>query len=282
MRSIVILGAGELGGSLARQLAAQRVVSRIVMVDEARTVAEGKALDIRQASPVDGYTAEVIGSNDESMVVGADAIVLADRAKEPGGEWQGDLGLAVVKRVAYFNRTAIVVCAGATQIDIVENAVREGALTRSRVIGSAAEGLRSAVIAMTALEAGCAPAEISLTVVGRPPHQIIVPWDEVAIGGRRATAVLSAATIARLDARLSRLWPPGPFTLAGAAARMLAVAARRGRDGLSVFVTTTREEGEGGRVAMMPATVGPSGVIQLLAPTLSTRDRVRLDTVLRR
>ena len=282
MRLIVILGAGELGGSLARQLAVRHVASRIVIVDEARTVAEGKALDIRQASPVDGYTAEVIGSNDESTVVGADAIVLADRATGPGGEWQGDQGLALVKRVAYLNRTAVVICAGAAQMDIVENTVREGALTRARVLGSAAEGLRSAVMAMTALEAGCSPNEISLTIVGRPPNQIIVPWDEVAIGGRRATVVLSASSIARLDTRLSRLWPPGPLTLAAAAARLLAVASRRGREGFSVFVTTSREEGDGGRVAMLPATVGPGGVVQLLAPTLSTRDRVRLDTVLRR
>jgi hypothetical protein len=256
VRLIVILGAGELGGSLARQLAVRHVASRIVIVDEARTVAEGKALDIRQASPVDGHTAEVIGSNDESTVVGADAIVLADRGAGPGGEWQGDQGLALVKRVAYLNRTAVVVCAGAAQMDIVENAVREGTLTRARVLGSAAEGLRSAVI--------------------------IVPWDEVAIGGRRATVVLSASSIARLDTRLSRLWPPGPLTLAGAAARLLAVASRRGREGFSIFVTTSREEGDGGRVAMLPATVGPGGVVQLLAPTLSTRDRVRLDTVLRR
>ena len=282
MRLIVILGAGELGGALARQLAASHVASRIVVVDEARTIAEGKALDIRQASPIDGYNAEVVGSSDESTVVGADAIVLADRASGTGAEWHGDLGLALVQRVAYLNRSAMIVCAGAAQVDIVERGVREAAVPRARLLGSAAEGLRSAVVAMTALEAGCSPSEVSLAVVGRPPNHIIVPWDEAAIGGRRATAVLSASSVARLDARLPRLWPPGPLTLATAAARLLAVAARRGRDGLSIFVATLREEGEEGRVAMMPATIGPGGVVQLLAPTLSTRDRVRLDTVLRR
>ena len=282
MRSIVILGAGELGGALARQLAAKNVASRIVIVDEARTVAEGKALDIRQASPIDGYHAEVVGSSDESTVVGADAIVLADRASGSAAEWQGDLGLALVQRVAYLNQGAMIVCAGAMQVDIVERGVREAGMHRARLFGSAAEGLRSAIVAMTALEAGCNPSEVSLIVVGRPPNEIIVPWDEAAIGGRRATGVLSAASVARLDGRLPRLWPPGPLTLATAAAQLLAVADRHGRDGLSVFVATPRDVGEAGRVAMMPVTVGPAGVVQLLAPTLSTRDRVRLDTVLRR
>ena len=282
MRLIGILGAGELGGALARHLAAAHIASRIVIVDEAQTVAEGKALDIRQASPIDAYTTEVLGSSDESAVVGADAIVLADRSSGGSAEWQGDLGVALMLRMAYLNSGGMIVCAGAAQIDIVERGVREAAVPRHRLFGSAAEGLRSAVIAMTALEAGCAPSEISLTVVGRPPHEIIVPWDEVSIGGRRATSVLSAASVARLDARLPRLWPPGPLTLATAAARVLSVAAKRKRDGLTVFVAMAREEGDRGRVAMMPVTLGPHGVVQLLAPTLSTRDRVRLDTVLGR
>jgi malate dehydrogenase len=282
VRLIAILGAGELGGALARQLAAARFVSRIVIIDEARTVAEGKAIDIRQASPIDGFTTEVFGSSDESMVVGADAIVLADRASASNTEWQGDLGVALMLRVAYLNSGAMIVCAGASQSEVVERGVREGSVPRHRLLGSAAEGLRSAVIAMTALEAGCSPAEVSLTVVGRPPHEIIVPWDEASIGGRRATSVLSAPSVARLDARLPRLWPPGPLTLAAAAARVLSVAAKHKRDGLTVFVAMTREEGHRGRVAMLPVTLGPYGVVQLLAPTLSTRDRVRLDTVLGR
>lgn len=280
MRLIAILGAGELGGALARQLVAAQIASRIVIVDDAEPVAQGKALDIRQASPIDGYTTEVVGSSDESSVVGADAIVLADRVGTPNIEWQGDLGLALARRVAYMNPSAMIVCAGAMQVDIVERGVREAGLPHHRLIGSAGEGLRSAVIAMTALEAGCSPCEISLTVVGRPPRDIIVPWDEASIGGRRATVVLPAPAVARLDARLSRLWPPGPYTLASAAARLLSAAASAGRDGLTAFVAMPRLAGDRGRVAMMPVVVGPRGVVQWLAPTLSTRDRVRFDTVL--
>ncbi len=56
MRSIVILGAGELGGALARQLAAADVAAQITLIDSAGSVAAGKALDILQAAPVDGYS----------------------------------------------------------------------------------------------------------------------------------------------------------------------------------------------------------------------------------
>ena len=280
MRSIVIVGAGELGGALARQLAAADIAERVVLVDEAGPIAEGKALDIAQAAPVDGYSTSVVGSRDESIAVGADAIVFADRPGSPDTEWQGDAGLALVRRLAYLNRTALLLCAGASQMDIVERGVRELGISDHRLIGSAPEALRSAILSMTALEAGSTPTEISLTVVGRPPGQISVPWDAASVGGRRAVDVLSPPAMTRLDGRLPRLWPPGPITLAGAATRLLAAAATRRREGLSAFVAIARDSGGNGRVGMLPVTLDSGGLSQVLMPTLSTRDRVRFETAL--
>ena len=101
MRSIVILGAGELGGALARQIAAADFVHRVTMVDGARTIAEGKALDITEAAPIDGYSTSVRGTDDESATVDADGVILADQADSAGDEWHGDGGLALLGRVAY-------------------------------------------------------------------------------------------------------------------------------------------------------------------------------------
>jgi len=286
VRSIVIFGAGELGGSLARQLAAADMASRVVLVDDARSVAEGKALDIRQASPVDRYSTAVEGTDDPGVAVGADALVIADRVAAPAGvqssEWQGDAAVGLLQRLAYLNPRALLLCAGARQLDLVERGVRELGLARERLVGSAPEGLRAAIVSMTSLEAGCPPSEISLIVVGRPPGEIIVPWEDASIGGRRASDVLSPPAITRLDGRLGRLWPPGPLTLASAATRLLRSAATRSRHSIGAFVAVTREEGDRGRVAMLPIVVSGSSVTAVLRPTLSTRDRVRLDTVLMR
>ena len=281
MSSIVILGAGELGGAVARQLACADVTRRIVLVDESAPLAEGKALDIRQAAPIDGYSTAVIGSGDESAVVSADFIVIADRAAT-GAEWQGDTGVALVRRVAYLNPSAVILCAGAGQMGLVERGVGEGGLDRDRLFGSAPEGLRSAVAAMTALEVGSSATEICVAVVGRPPAEIIVPWDEASIGGRRAIDVLSPPAIVRLDARLPRLWPPGPLTLASAAARVIVSATRWQHEAVCIFVALSREESAARRTGVLPAYVGDTGISQLLTPTLSARDRVRLDTALQR
>ena len=278
---MVILGAGDIGGALARQLAALDVVGRIVIVDDLAGVAAGKALDVAQSAPVDGYHTTMSGTADVAAVVGAVAVIIADSAAAPVTEWKDEGGLALIRRVAGLNQLAPIICAGAEQSTMIERGVNELGVSRTRLFGSAPEGLRSAVTAIVALEANAAPQDISLSVLGRPPHQIIVPWDEASIAGRTATEVLSAAQLARLDARIARLWPPGPYALGSAAARMVRTALTRTPRVHAALVAVTRDEGAPGRSAMMPVTLAAGGITALVAPALSSRDRVRFETTMR-
>jgi malate dehydrogenase len=277
----VILGAGEIGGALARQLAALDLVSRIIIVDDLANVAAGKALDIAQSAPVDRYHTVMAGTADVAAVVGAAVIVIADTAAQPVVEWKDEGGLALLRRVAGLNQLAPMVCAGAGQAGLIERGVNELGISRMRLFGAAPEALRSAVTAIVALEAAAAPADISLSVLGRPSQQIIVPWDEAAIAGRCATQVLSAAQLARLDARIARLWPPAPYALASAATRLIRTALTRSARVHAALVAVTRDEGSPGRSAMMPITLQPSGIATLVPPSLSSRDRVRFETTMR-
>lgn len=276
----VILGAGDIGGAAARHMAAIDVVSRIILVDDLANVAAGKALDIAQSAPVDRYHTTMAGTADVAAVVGAAVIVIADRAAQPSAEWKDEDGLALVKRVAGLNQLAPIICAGTAQARLIERGVNELGVSRSRLFGSAPEALRSAIAAIVALEAGAAPSDISLSVLGKP-QQIIVPWDEAAIAGRTATQVLTAAQLARLDARIARLWPTGAYALAGAATRIVRSALTRTPRVHAALVAVTRDEGVPGRSAMMPITLQPSGIASLVVPALSARDRVRYETALK-
>jgi malate dehydrogenase len=277
----VILGAGDIGGALARQLAAIDLVNRIVIVDDLANVAAGKALDVAQSGPVDGYHTAMSGTADVAAVVGAEVVIVADLAAHPVVEWSDEAGLALIRRVAGLNQRAPIVCAGVAQSSLVERGVNELGISRMRLFGSAPEALRSAVIAIVALEANAAPADISLSVLGRPPHQVIVPWDEAAIAGRSTTEVLSAAQLARLDARIARLWPPGPYALGSAATRIVRTALTKAPRVHAATVAVNRDEGSPGRSAMMPITLVPAGIATLVAPALSSRDRVRFETAMR-
>src|SRR5438552_3010243 len=135
MQTVAIIGAGELGGAIAHVLARRDIARSILLVDDAGSVAAGKALVIAQAAPVDTFATQLSGASDLSSAAGATAIVVADRVK--GGEWQGEDALALMKRLARMTADAVIVCAGASQRDAIDGAVRELRLDRTRVFGSA-------------------------------------------------------------------------------------------------------------------------------------------------
>jgi malate dehydrogenase len=280
--TIVILGAGEIGGATARQVAASGLAAHVVLVDDAASVARGKALDIAQAGPVEGSVTQLTGTDDVSIVLRASVVVVADRFGDAGGEWSGEAGLALLARVASLNRTAPVLCAGPGAGPLIDRWVRELGLPASRIFGTAPEALRAAVVALVALEVPTVPRDVSLIVVGRAPDELIVPWDSAAIAGQRAVDVLTPPVMTRIDSRLPRLWPPGPIALASAAAGVVASLKSRAPRLHVLDVALVRGETGPGRPAMLPARVGPGGLEEVTVPVLPSRDRVRLDTVLAR
>ena len=86
------VGAGDLGGALARTLASSDAVSRIVLIDDARTVAAGKALDIRQTGPIQLDDTAVEGTDDLHQSSGADVVVLRRPARTTRVERRGRIG----------------------------------------------------------------------------------------------------------------------------------------------------------------------------------------------
>src|SRR5262245_8775606 len=181
MRSIAVIGAGELGGAIAHAVARHDTAIAVRIVDDSGRIAEGKALDIAQASPVEGFSTDVTGSTDMMSVGGAEVVIVADRAV--GGEWQGEEGLLLLKRLQGIVPSAVIICAGAQQRDIIDRGVGELRIHRQRVFGSAPEALASGARALVALAAGMSPGDVALTIVGNPPAHTIVPWEDAAAGG---------------------------------------------------------------------------------------------------
>ena len=133
MQEVAIIGAGELGGAVAHALARRNLVRSVRLIDQARRVAVGKALDMAQAAPVEGFATDVSGGTDVSMAAGASIVILADAVDD--GEWQGEAGLALLQRLGYTAPRAVIVCAGAAQRELVDRGVRELKLARTRLFG---------------------------------------------------------------------------------------------------------------------------------------------------
>ena len=98
MSFVAIIGAGEIGGAVARALASRNRVDAIRLIDDKETIAAGKALDLMQAAPVSGSATRIDGAGDLAAAAGASAIVLADPAVSDG-EWTGETALTLLRRL---------------------------------------------------------------------------------------------------------------------------------------------------------------------------------------
>jgi malate dehydrogenase len=279
MRDVAIIGAGELGGSLAHVLAERDVVRSIRLIDSAGSVAAGKALDIMQASPIERFATQVSGATDVSYAASAAIVVIADRVGS--GEWQGEEAMLLLKQLAQVAHPAIVLCAGASQRELIERGVCDQGYSARRLLGSAPEALAAALRALIALETNGSVRDIALTVLGIPPQQTVVPWHSVTIAGFAATDVLSEPVRRRIDARLAPLWPPGPHALATAAAEAVSSLAGDSRRTFSCFVGPTEAGERRYRAAALPVRLGPDGATRMELPELDARTQVALDTAMR-
>jgi malate dehydrogenase len=275
--TVAIIGAGELGGAVAQALAARDAVARLVLIDSAASAAAGKALDIQQMGAISGWHTRLRGTADMADAIGCAVCVVADRFG--GAEWQGEEGRAMLVTLARTAGEAALVLAGASQIDLLARAVRDAGYRRQRVVGSGTEAFASSVRAIVALEARCAPTEVMLSVLGVPPG-IVVAWSEATIGGFALDRVLSPVQLGRVQGRSSKLWPPRPFNLGLAAATVAEGMIRSARRTFNVLAVLDGEHGVRGRVGAVPAFLNQDGIAATRTPSLSTRERVLLDTAL--
>jgi len=98
---IALVGAGMIGGTLAH-LAAMKEMGDVVLFDIAEGMPAGKALDLSQAGPVEGYDAKLKGTSDYADIAGADVVIVtAGVARKPGMSRDDLLGinLKVMKSV---------------------------------------------------------------------------------------------------------------------------------------------------------------------------------------
>ncbi|QUM72339.1 malate dehydrogenase [Sphingopyxis granuli] len=142
-KKIALVGAGMIGGTLAH-LAAMKEMGDIVLFDIAEGMPKGKALDLAQAGPVEGYDAGLKGTSDYADIAGADVVIVtAGVPRKPGMSRDDLLGinLKVMKVVGEGIKAnapdAFVICI-TNPLDAMVWALREfSGLPHNKVVGMA-------------------------------------------------------------------------------------------------------------------------------------------------
>ena len=140
---IALIGAGQIGGTLAH-LAATKELGDIVVFDIAEGTPQGKALDLAQCGPVEGFDANLKGTNSYADIEGADVcIVTAGVPRKPGMSRDDLLGInlkvmkAVGEGIKQYAPNAFVICI-TNPLDAMVWALREfSGLPHHMVVGMA-------------------------------------------------------------------------------------------------------------------------------------------------
>ena len=103
MTKISLIGAGQIGGTLAHLIGIKELVNEVVLFDVASGIAKGKALDIAQSSSVDGFNVKFSGTDDYKDIKDSDVIIItAGVPRKPGMSRDDLLGinLKIINQVA--------------------------------------------------------------------------------------------------------------------------------------------------------------------------------------
>jgi malate dehydrogenase len=279
MSTVAIVGAGPLGGALAQALARRQRIGGVRLIDPEGRIAEGKALDILQSSPVEPFTTRVTAATSYAAAAGADVIVLADLVA--GGEIAGEPGLAVLRQLTRLETTAPFLFAGGSQRELMTRAIAELRLSPLRLLGSAPLALESAVRAVTAALMDASPADLAIGVAGVPPRDAVIGWDSATAFNRPISEVLAPHHLSSLTSRIPALWPPQPYTLATAAARVAEALADGSRRRYTCFAAIDVTGTGRALVAAVPVEIVKGGIGKTLEPALSRHERTAFENGLR-
>ncbi len=142
-KKITLIGAGQIGGTLAHLIALKQLAD-VVLFDVAAGIAKGKALDIAQSSPVNGFNVDLIGTDNYEDTRNSDVIIItAGVPRKPGMSRDDLLGinLKIIKQVSEGIKNtspeAFVICI-TNPLDVIVMALQKySGLPKNKVVGMA-------------------------------------------------------------------------------------------------------------------------------------------------
>ena len=293
-KKIALIGAGQIGGTMAL-LAAQKELGDVILFDIMDGVPQGKALDIHQATPVEGCDATVTGTNDYKDIAGADiCIVTAGIPRKPGMS-RDDLvstNTKIVKQVAEGIRdnapNAFVIVITNPLDAMVYVMQKVTGFPKNRVMGMAGVLDSARFRTFISMETGVSVQDITAFVLGGH-GDTMVPLPRYSTIAGIPLPEYPGLTPEKIDAMCKRTAGGGgeivnllktgsAFYAPGSSA--IAMAESILRDQKRIFPCAVLCEGEYGHSGIfmgVPVKLGEKGVEQIIEVKLSADEKAALD-----
>ena len=203
-KKITLIGAGQIGGTLAH-LIALKELGDIVLFDVAAGVAKGKALDIAQSSPVNGFNISLSGTDNYEDTKNSDVIIITAGVPRKPGMTRDDLlgiNLKIIKQVGEgikkSSPNAFVICI-TNPLDVIVMALQKySGLPRNKIVGMA--GILDSsrfIIYFLSQELNVPVQKIKSLVLGGHGDSMVAMLDHTTINGKKISEFVNKGEISK-------------------------------------------------------------------------------------
>ena len=288
MRSkVTIVGAGQTGGAMARELA-PRGYADIVLLDVVEGIPQGKALDMSQAGPVIGFDSMIVGSNDWADTAGSDIVVITSGKPRLPGMSRDDLVTANTEIVKSVTERAIkhspnaIIIVFVNPLDVMCYVAKKvSGFPRERVFGQSGVLDAARFRMFIARELDVSMEDVQAYVLGGHGDDMVPLVRHTTVCGIPITELMPAQRIAALVERTRKgggeivnlLKTGSAFYAPGASAAQMAEAILTGRKRLlAASVLLDGEYGMKDLFIGVPIILGAEGVEEIIPLKLSAEE----------
>ena len=202
-KKITLIGAGQIGGTLAH-LIALKELGDVVLFDVAVGIAKGKALDIAQSSPVDGFNINLTGTDNYENTKNSDVIIITAGVPRKPGMTRDDLlgiNLKIIKQVAEgikkTSPNAFVICI-TNPLDVIVMALQKySGLPKNKIVGMAGILDSSRFIYFLSQELKVPVKKIKSFVLGGHGDSMVAMLEATEVEGKKINELVNKGKITK-------------------------------------------------------------------------------------
>jgi malate dehydrogenase len=288
---VTVVGSGFVGQTTAMRIL-EKELAEVCLIDIIEGKPQGIALDLRQASPIEGYEPRIVGTNDYADTAGSDVVVItAGFPRQPGMSRMDLLGKNaaivrdVVANVVPGSPSAILIVVTNPLDEMTFLAAEASGLPRERVMGMAGVLDSARLRSFIAEELSVSPSEVDAITLGSHGEAMVALPRHATVGGRPLPDLVDEATLDRLfqrtrdgGAEIVALLKAGSAYYAPSAAIVAMVSAivDDTKAVLPVCAWTTGQYGISEVYVGVPARLGAKGVEEIVELDLNEDELPRL------
>ena len=296
-KKITLIGGGQIGGNLAL-IATQKELGNVVIFDipQSEGMVKGKALDIMQLRPHDGYDTNIVGTSDYNDIKDSDVIIItAGIPRKPGMDREDlmSINLGIMKDVATnvknYSPEAFVIVISNPLDAMVYAFHKVSGFKKNKVVGMAGALDSGRFRAFIAMETGYSVQDVSCMVLGGHGDSMVPITRLATIGGVPVTDLISADRLKEIEDRtrfaggeIVKLFGNGSAFYAPAQCAMEMAEAYL-KDKKRVIPCAALCEGEFGVDGFfigVPTVIGSGGIEKIIEFSLTDAEKSSLDNTL--